>query len=228
MQHRTIYALCSLKYFLLINWVYTDLTSRISPTTIICSLRLHWQVNFDYTFRFTPTTLSDSLQIHSFVHSAYTSKLTLTTSLYLLPLQLLVHSDLAILEPFFSITPVGRFWLVKTSIWMTPFRFESSCARDGGMWWIILHRGDHIWSFFRRGAGNFFTMSHTATREASWPYMDFWTFKFCVTSIPVWGYAPIIWEMGVSMALYGNAATPQCFRVHKTDHTLLLTCVSSK
>ena len=131
------------------------MTSRISPTTIICSLRLHWQVNFDYTFRFTPTTLSDSLQIHSFVHSAYTSKLTLTTSLYLLPLQLLVHSDLAILEPFFSITPVGRFWLVKTSIWMTPFRFESSCARDGGMWWIILHRGDHIWSFFRRGAGIF-------------------------------------------------------------------------
>jgi hypothetical protein len=156
MQHRTIYALCSLKYFLLINWVYTDLTSRISPTTIICSLRLHWQVNFDYTFRFTPTTLSDSLQIHSFVHSAYTSKLTLTTSLCLLRLQLLVHSDLAILEPFFSITPVGRFWLVKTSIWMTPFRFESSCARDGGMWWIILHRGDHIWSFFRRGAGIYF------------------------------------------------------------------------
>ena len=30
--------------------------------------------------------------------------------------------------------------------------------------------------------------------------------------------------MGVSMALYGNAArrTPQVFRVHKTDHTLLL------
>jgi hypothetical protein len=27
------------------------------------------------------------------------------------------------------------------SIWMSPFRFELSCARDGGMWWIILHRG---------------------------------------------------------------------------------------
>jgi hypothetical protein len=34
------------------------------------------------------------------------------------------------------------FWLVKTSIWMSPFRFESSCARDSGMWWIILHRGE--------------------------------------------------------------------------------------
>ena len=26
------------------------------------------------------------------------------------------------------------------SIWMTPFRFESSCALDDGMWWIILQR----------------------------------------------------------------------------------------
>jgi hypothetical protein len=31
-----------------------------------------------------------------------------------------------------------------------------------------------------------------------------------------------IWEMGVSMDLYGNATTPQVSRVHKTDHTLLL------
>jgi hypothetical protein len=73
---------------------------------------------------------------------------------------------------------------------MSPFRFESSCARDGGMWWIILHWGDHIWSFFRRGAGNLFTMSHTATRAASWPYMDF---KFLVTSVP----------RGADVSLYG-------------------------
>jgi hypothetical protein len=26
-----------------------------------------------------------------------------------------------------------------------------------------------------------------------------------VMSVPVWGYSPM-WEMGVSMALYGNAA----------------------
>ena len=31
-----------------------------------------------------------------------------------------------------------------------------------------------------------------------------------------------IWEMGVSMDVYGNATTPQVSRVHKTDHTLLL------
>ena len=30
-----------------------------------------------------------------------------------------------------------------------------------------------------------------------------------------WGYAPI-WEMGVSMALYGDATTPRVFAVHKT------------
>ena len=27
--------------------------------------------------------------------------------------------------------------------------------------------GDHIWSFFRRGEGIFFTMSHTVTRASS-------------------------------------------------------------
>ena len=77
--------------------------------------------------------------------------------------------------------------------------FESSCARDGGMWWIILHWGDHIWSFFRRGAGNCFTMSHTATRAASWPYMDV---KVFVTSVPrggdvslygIWAGSTHIW-----------------------------------
>jgi hypothetical protein len=54
------------------------------------------------------------------------------------------------------------------------------------------------------GCGDFvFTMSHTATRASSWPYMDFWTFKSFVTSVSGWSYAPI-WEMGVSMALYGS------------------------
>ena len=87
------------------------------------------------------------------------------------------------------------------SIWMTPFHFESSCDRDGGMWWIILHRGGHIWSFFRRDAGNSFTTSHTATRASSWPYMDFWTFKFFVTSVPGWGYV-LIWHMGGSTHIW--------------------------
>ena len=55
---------------------------------------------------------------------------------------------------------------------MSSFRFESSCARDGGMWWIILHRGGPYLVVLSSGCGDFiFTMSHTATR-ASWPYMD--------------------------------------------------------
>ena len=44
---------------------------------------------------------------------------------------------------------------------------------------------------------------------------------FFVTSVPGWRYAPI-WEMGVSMTLYGNTATPWVFWVPKTDHSLLL------
>ena len=90
------------------------------------------------------------------------------------------------------------------SIWMLPFRFESSCARDGGIWWIILHRGGSYLVVLSSGCGDFvFTTSHHATRASSWPYMDFWTLKSFVTSVPRWSYAPI-WEMGVSMALYGS------------------------
>jgi hypothetical protein len=107
------------------------------------------------------------------------------------------------LEPFFSITPVDRFWLMKTyqyrchpSVLSHHALGKTECDES------YCIEGNHIWSFFRRGAGIFFIMSHTATRASSWPYMDFWTFKFFVTSVPGWGYAPI-WEMGVYMHLYG-------------------------
>ena len=36
-----------------------------------------------------------------------------------------------------------------------------------------------------------------------------------------WSYAPI-WEMGVSMALYGDATTPRVFGLTKIEHSLLL------
>ena len=74
------------------------------------------------------------------------------------------------------------------SIWMSPFCFESSCARDGGMWGVILHRrrGPYlvvgVWEIL-------FTMSHTATRGSSWPYMDFNFFFGDVSSGGGWGYA---------------------------------------
>ena len=85
------------------------------------------------------------------------------------------------------------------SIWMSPFRFESSCARDGGMWWIILHRrGDHIWS---SGCGEFVTMSHTATRGSSWPYMDFQYFLW--HQFQGVGLCPYI-AYGRGLPLYGS------------------------
>ena len=148
--------------------------TKILFTYKLSIYRLDFQDISDYNYLFTPTTLSDLLQIHSFVHSAYTSKLTLTTSLCLLRLQLLVHSDLAILEPFFSITPVGRFWLVKTyqygwypsvlshhafgtaecdeSYWIEGTIFGRSFVGVWGFFlpWVILRRErhhDHIWIF---------------------------------------------------------------------------------
>ena len=47
-----------------------------------------------------------------------------------------------------------------------------------------------------------------------------WEFlNFCdVRQKGEWGYAHI-WEMGVSMVLYGDATTPQVFWGTKTDHT---------
>ena len=108
------------------------------------------------------------------------------------------------IEPFFSITPVGRVWLVKT--------YQYGCHPS-----VLSHHalgtaecdesyyieGDHILSFFRRGAGFFFTMSHTATRASSWPYMDFWKFNYFVTSD----------ESGGAMPLYGKWEYPWPYMV---------------
>ena len=117
-------------------------------------------------------------------------------------------------------TFVGRFLIGEhIAICMSPFSFESSCARDGGMWWIIFQWRGTI--FGRRGAGNSFTMSHTATRGSSWPYMNF---NFFVTSVPGgwgWDYA-LIWEIG---GVYPNMGTPQSHGFLgwlKNPYTLLL------
>ena len=37
----------------------------------------------------------------------------------------------------------------------------------------IASRGDHIWTFFRQGAGNVFTMCHTAKRVSSHGFQIF-------------------------------------------------------
>ena len=98
-------------------------------------------------------------------------------------------------------TFVGRFLIGENiSIWMSPFRFKSPCARDGGMWWIILQRwGDHIWS---PGCREFFY--HESYCDES-VVMTIYEFQiFCDVSSGV-GYAPI-WEMG---GVYPYMGTPQ-------------------
>ena len=62
--------------------------------------------------------------------------------------------------------------------------------------------------FGRRGAGNSFTMSHTATRGSSWPYMDF---KFLWRQFRGWDYA-LIWHMGGVYPYMGPSTPPQVFR----------------
>jgi hypothetical protein len=53
-------------------------------------------------------------------------------------------------------------------------------------------------------------------------FLIFNLFLKCVTSDKRgWGYAHI-WEMGVSMALYGDATTTRVFGLTKTDHSILL------
>jgi hypothetical protein len=58
--------------------------------------------------------------------------------------------------------------------------------------------GGHIWSFFLRGARIFFTMSHTATRASSWPYMNFlWRQFRVVETCPYMAY-------GRGLPIYGS------------------------
>ena len=110
------------------------------------------------------------------------------------------------LEPFFSFWPVGRFWLVKTYQYGchpsvlshhalgTVECDESYCNERGTI-------------FGRRGAGNSFTMSHSATRGSSWPYMDFKF--FCDVSSGGWGYALICCGIWRGLPIYGNVTTPR-------------------
>ena len=71
-----------------------------------------------------------------------------------------------------------------------------------GRWNVMKHiptKGGTI--FGRRGAGNSFTMSHTATRGSSWPYMDF---KFFVTSVLGGGVVPLYGKWAGSTHIWGR------------------------
>ena len=85
---------------------------------------------------------------------------------------------------------------------MSPFHFESSCARDSGMWWIILQRrGNHIWS---SGCGEFFYRESYCDQRV---VMTIYGFQiFCDVSSGV-GVMPwyVIWT---GIPIYGSALAP--------------------
>ena len=100
------------------------------------------------------------------------------------------------------------FDLLVVFDWWTHINSDATLS-----FWLIMRSGrwnvmNHIPTkegtiFDRRGAGNSFTMSLTATRGSSWPYMDF---IFFVTSVPGGGGYALIWHMGVA---YPYMGTPQ-------------------
>ena len=104
--------------------------------------------------------------------------------------------DVINLEPFFSFWPVGCFWLVKTY----QYGWHPSVLSHHALETVECDESYcYEYIFGRRGAGNSFTMRHTATRRSSWPYMDF---NFFVTSVPrcrampyygIWARSAHIW-----------------------------------
>jgi hypothetical protein len=93
------------------------------------------------------------------------------------------------------------------SIWMSPFRFESSYARDGGMWWNIFQRkgGPYLvvevrgillpWVILRREG------RHGHIWISNFLWRQFWGVGLC----PYMGN-------GRGLPIYGDATTPQVFR----------------
>jgi hypothetical protein len=106
--------------------------------------------------------------------------------------------DVINLEPFFSFWPVGCFWLVKTY----QYGWHPSVLSHHALETVECDESYcYEYIFGRRGAGNSFTMRHTATRGSSWPYMDF---NFFVTSVPgVGGVCPYM-TYGRGLSIYGS------------------------
>ena len=92
-------------------------------------------------------------------------------------------------------TLVGCFLIGENiSLWMSPFRFESSCARDGGMWWIILHRGGPYLVVLSSGCGEFLLLWVILQRERHHDHI--WIFEYSI----------FLWRQfrGGVMPLYGK------------------------
>jgi hypothetical protein len=122
------------------------------------------------------------------------------------------------LQPCFSITPVGRFWLVKTYQYGchpsvlshhalgTVECDESNCNE----------RGDNIWL---SGVWGILLPWVIVRREGRHDHI--WILIFLVTSVPGGGVMPL-YDIWAGSTHIGEAATPLVFGVTKTDHSLLL------
>ena len=126
--------------------------------------------------------------------------------------------DVINLEPFFSFWPVGRFWLVKTyqygchpSVLSHRALRTAECdeSNEGGSYLVVGVCGILLpWVILRReGRHDHIWISNVLWRQfrGVCPYRAY----------------------GRGIPLYGNAATPQVFRVPKTDHSLLLVSTES-
>ena len=133
------------------------------------------------------------------------------------------------------------YYFYFLNIWI----FENVCWSFFDLWkhinmdvalpfWVIVRAGrqnvmNHIammggpYLFFG-GAGNPFTMSHTATRGSSWPYTDF---KFLVTSFPGGGGYALIWNMGVSTLIWVPPPLYGSWGAYNVSHSTTNTIIST-
>ena len=107
---------------------------------------------------------------------------------------------------------------------MSPFRFESSCARDGGMWWIILQRKGGAYLIV--GVRGILLPRVILRRERHHDHI--WISNFFVTSVPGCRGYVLIWHMGGICPYIGPSTPPQVFfwGGTKTEHTLLLSTIT--
>ena len=102
------------------------------------------------------------------------------------------------------------------SMWMSPFCFESPCARDGGMWWIQRWGGPYLVVGVRGILLPWVILRRERRHDHIWISNIFGDVSSGVGLCPNRTY-------GRGIPIYGDAATPRVFGVHTTDHSLLLT-----
>jgi hypothetical protein len=116
-------------------------------------------------------------------------------------------------------TFVGHFLIGEhISIWMSPFRFESSCAWDGGMLWIILQRKGG--PYLVVGVRGILLPWVILRREGRHDHL--WISNFLWRQLRGVGLCPYM-AYGRDLPIYGDATTPQVFGVHTMSPSLLLT-----